>query len=282
MASFTSRQWIAVAGGVIVFASLFYINRKAPAGKDGTPMATGHASQAESFDSLLAQAENEVPASFKSLISKVSSGLSTASQPDKEKILNQLVGIYDSAGAHIPATFFTEKLATLQNTPGIWFEAGDRYYKSADVLTNATRITVLERAKACFNNALKLDTGYTDARVGLAECMVQGQNPMQGIMMLEAIIKKDSNDEKAQIALGEFSIQSGQYPKAIMRFKKVLKIDPSYSDAYLYLAQACENSGDKKSAISYLEKYSTFAKDSVLKNQVNSYIAKLKSDSSGK
>ena len=280
MASFSSRQWIAITGGVVLFASLFFINRKAPPKADASQVQSGgHASQAEAFDSVITQSEAQIPAAIKSRVDRINGAMGASNPQVQAKLLDSIIGIYDSIGAHIPATYYTEKLAGLQNSPGFWFEAGDRYYKSAEVMNNAARGTVLKRAIDCFGNALKIDSNYAEARVGMGECIVvMGTSPMEGIQMIEGVLKKDSNNEKAQIALGEFSIQSAQYPKAIYRFNKVLKIDPTYIEAYLYLAQAYESSGNKNTAISYLKKYSTFAKDTAIKSQVDNYIRKLEND----
>jgi tetratricopeptide (TPR) repeat protein len=280
MATFSSRQWIAITGGVVLFTALFFINRKAPAKVDnGENQSNGHAGQVMGFDSVLIQSQAQIPASIKGRIDKINGALSSASAQEQAKLLDSIIYIYDSIGAHIPATYYTEKVAALENSSSFWFEAGDRYYKSAEILNSAARRTVLERGITCFANALKIDSNYKDAQVGMGECIVaMGTNPMQGIQMIEGVLKKDSNNEKAQIALGEFSIQSAQYPKAIYRFNKVLKIDPTYIEAYLYLAQAYESSGNKNTAISYLKKYSTFAKDTAIKNQVDNYISKLEND----
>jgi tetratricopeptide (TPR) repeat protein len=280
MASFSSRQWIAITGGVVLFTALFFINRKAPAKADnGENQSNGHVGQIMGFDSVLIQSQAQIPSIIKVRIDKISGAVSSANPKEQAQLLDSIIHIYDSIGAHIPATYYTEKIAALENSSGFWFEAGDRYYKSAEILNAAARSTILERGITCFANALKIDSNYKDAQVGMGECIVaMGTNPMQGIQMIEGVLKKDSNNEKAQIALGEFSIQSAQYPKAIYRFNKVLKIDPTYIEAYLYLAQAYESSGNKNTAISYLKKYSTFAKDTAIKNQVDNYISKLEND----
>lgn len=280
MASFSSRQWLAIIAGLILLISLFFINRKSPPKDDsGQSQANGHTGQVQDFNSLLLQAENQVPASVKSRIDGINKVLGTTPQPGQGRYIDSIVNLYDSVGAQIPANYYIEKLAQLQNSASLWFQAGDGYYKAAELMNAAARGSILQRGIACFTNALKIDSNFMDAKVGMGECIVEsGTNPMEGIAMIEGVLKRDSNNEKAQVALGEFSIQSGQYAKAIYRFNRVLKIDPSYIQAYLYLAQAYENSGNKPDAISNLKKYSTFAKDSALKSQVDKYIEKMEND----
>jgi len=282
MASFSWRQWTAITGGAILFTSLFFINRKPPKAETTTPQANGHTVQAVSIDSIFNQAEVQVPALVRERLNNIKGALSGSSPDAQFKLLTSIVRLYDSVGAQLPATFYIEKMAALQNSSDLWCRAGDNYYKCAEIVNPNARDPLLKRAITCYNSALSADSANIDAKIGKGECIVQGGgNPMEGIMMIEGVLKKDSNNEKAQIALGAFSIQSGQFPKAISRFKKVLKIDPSYIEAYLYLAQAYENSGDKSSAVLNLEKYNTFATDSAIKIQVNNYIKKLENDTTG-
>lgn len=284
MATFSWRQWTAISITVLLFTTLFFINRT-PIGKDAEQSGSasnGHTGKSISIDSIFNQAEAQVPVAIKARVNKIKSGINSANDQLKAMLLDSIVDIYDSAGAQIPATYYTEKLATLKNSTDLWYQAGDRYYKCAEVVKSDARIAILERAMACFDNSLKADSNNLAAIVGKGECIVEGAgSPMQGIMMIEGVLKKDSNNEKAQVALGAFSIQSGQNAKAIARFKRVLKIDPSFSEAYLYLAEASENSGDKASAIGYLKKYSTFVRDSSVRNQINGYISKLENDTTG-
>jgi len=136
-----------------------------------------------------------------------------------------------------------------------------------------------EKPEKCFSSSIKIDSNYADAQVGLGECLVDGSNPMQGIMTIEKVLKRDSNNRNAQIALGKFSIRSNQLPKAIYRFNRVLQIDPSYKEAYLYLAQCYEESGNKPEAIANLKKYRIFAPDSAIKADIDKYIKeKLEND----
>ncbi len=57
--------------------------------------------------------------------------------------------------------------------------------------------------------------------------MVNGDNPMQGIVLLKELIEKDSNNVDAQYYLGLFSVKSGQMEKAEQRFQKVLALRPN-------------------------------------------------------
>lgn len=56
--------------------------------------------------------------------------------------------------------------------------------------------------------------------------LVNGENPMEGIMQLRELIQKDSTNVDAQYYLGLFSVKSGQNEKAVDRFEKVLALRP--------------------------------------------------------
>ncbi|HTB06607.1 MAG TPA: tetratricopeptide repeat protein [Bacteroidia bacterium] len=279
MASFSSRQWIAVSAGTVLFISLFFINRKAPAKAADSSQPSAHAGKGVSFEQILADAMMQVSGNQRNDIKKLDDKLAAVSGSDQPPIIKSIINIYDSLGDELPATYYMEKLAAVQSDARLWYHAGDRYYRLIQVVKPDAHDAVLQRALDCFNKSLVIDSTNADARVGAGQCMVQqGQNPMQGIMRIESVLKKDSNNEKAQIALGAFSVQSAQYPKAIYRFNRVLKIDPSYIEAYLYLAETYEGMGNKKEAVFNLEKYCTFVKDTAIKSQVSSYIQKLKGD----
>lgn len=281
MSKFTSRQWIAIAGGILLFSALFFINRKAPPSEN--PMGeqgSAHAGSVVDFDQVIKESEDSIPATEKQLVDRVKSILSNSPDSLHPHLLARLVQILDSIGQPIIAAYYTEKLAALQNSPGLWTHAGQQFYDYSALGKASLKDVLVKQAEQCFSNSVKIDSTYADAQVGLGECLVdEGSNPMKGIMTIENVLKKDSNNRNAQIALGKFSIRSNQLPKAIYRFNRVLQIDPSYKEAYLYLAQSYEESGNKHEAIANLKKYRIFAPDSAIKTEIDKYIKeKLEND----
>lgn len=280
MSSLGKRQWITIAGGAILMASLFFINREPPRkALNIPPMGKDTAAVKMNFDSLVRQSQKELTGWAKVKIDAYIKEMKGANAAIQKQLYDSIIMVYDSTGMQLQANYYLEKEAQLQKSPQEWTRAGEGYYNLSMLMNATVRIVVLNRALNCFAGALALDSSNSDARVGMGQCTVEsGQNPMQGIAMIEGVLRKDSNNFKAQLALGEFSIVSGQYPKAIARFKKILKLSPHYIKAYLYLAQATESSGDKQGAVIYLKKYSTFATDTSLKRQVDEYISKIESE----
>ncbi len=281
MATFSSKHYVAITGGVILFASLFFINRKAPAvtSQGPMPMTGGHAAPTESFDQVLEQAEKQIPVDKQSSIDKMNTALESSNGENRLSILKSLVDVYDSLGAVIPATYYIEKLAAQRNSADLWYKAADRYYNASEIGDQQARAVLIQKALECYKCSNAIDSTNLDTKVGIGKCLVEGSpSPMQGIAVIEGVLKKDSNNINGQLALGELSVQSGQLPKAIYRFHRVLQINPSFSDAYLYLADVYEKQGNNKDAVSSLEKYSTFVSDKKIRVEVNNEIKRLKDD----
>jgi tetratricopeptide (TPR) repeat protein len=98
-------------------------------------------------------------------------------------------------------------------------------------------------------NAMSADQSKLQQAIEL----VNGSNPMQGIMMLREIVAKDSNNVEAQYWLGVFAVQSGQFEKAIPRFEKVISLDPQYLSAYMDLGAVYKEMGQMDVALGLFE-----------------------------
>ncbi|MEO8590222.1 MAG: tetratricopeptide repeat protein [Flavobacteriales bacterium] len=114
------------------------------------------------------------------------------------------------------------------------------------------------------------------ARTAEAVALVQGQEPMRGIMMLREILKEDPNNVEAHWQLGLFSVQSGQYDKAIERFKKVIELDAEgYPDAWFYLGRTYATVDSTELAIANLKKYRTLTQDTAIIHGVDRFLGEL-------
>jgi tetratricopeptide (TPR) repeat protein len=278
MSTFSSRQWVAIAGAIVFFSLLFFINRKAPPAN--TPMQeSAHAGNTMAdFDQIIAASEDSLPPGEKQLEERIKTAMANASDSTHARLLAKLIQVYDSIHQPIISAYYTEKLAAIEKSPILWTHAGQDFYDYSSLSKQGAKDILVSQAEQCFTNSLKIDSNYDDARVGLGECLVDGSNPMQGIMTIESVLRKDSNNRNAQIALGKFSMRSGQFDKAIYRFNRVLAIDPSYKEAYIYLAQSNEERGNKKEAIANLKKYRIFAPDSSIKTEIDNEIERLGND----
>lgn len=108
--------------------------------------------------------------------------------------------------------------------------------------------------------------------------LVQGEAPMQGIMLLREVLEEDSTNILAHFYLGQFSVQSGQLDKAKSRFAKVLELDQNneYPSAHFYLGNIYSSEGAYLEAIESFEKYKTVVEDTVVLNGLNKLIKEIK------
>ncbi len=115
------------------------------------------------------------------------------------------------------------------------------------------------------------------ARTAEAVALVNGQDPMRGIMMLREILQDDPANVEAHWQLGLFSVQSGQYDKALDRFRKVLELDPdNYPDAWFYMGRTYATLDSIDQAVASLNKYRTLTQDTAIINGVDRFLLELK------
>lgn len=283
MATFSSRQWLAILASVLLLVSFFLINRKPPATEaNKPPIASGHTGAqpaAMDFGVLLDEAKKQVPAEQQPAISQLEAELSGDTGEARVATLKALINAYDTVGDIIPATYYAEKLAEMRNSADLWYKAADRYYSASEIGDESARLTLVQKASQCYTNSYRIDSTNLDTKVGIGKCLVElSPAPMQGIGIIKEVVKQDSNNLQAQLALGELSIQSSQFPNALYRYKRVLQIKPSYGEAYLSLAYIYQKTGNKQEEINNLEKYSTFVPDKKSREEVIEQIKKLKND----
>ena len=60
----------------------------------------------------------------------------------------------------------------------------------------------------------------------------EGDNPMEGVMMLREILEEDPDNLDAIYAMGMLSMQSGQYEKAVQRFTRIIELAPDQIETY--------------------------------------------------
>lgn len=117
------------------------------------------------------------------------------------------------------------------------------------------------------------------ARMVEAIALVQGQEPMRGIMMLREIVQEDPTNAEAHWHLGLFSVQSGQWDKALDRFKKVKELDEKgFPDVWFYLGRTYATLDSTDQAIACFTKYKTLTQDTAILNGVDRFLIELKNN----
>ncbi|NND93948.1 MAG: tetratricopeptide repeat protein [Flavobacteriales bacterium] len=127
------------------------------------------------------------------------------------------------------------------------------------------------------DSALATQSYAVDDEVQEALEMVQGEQPMQGILKLRSILEKDPENIDAAWNLGRFSIETGQFENAIKRFEQLLIYDENdkYLDTYIYLGHAYEQTGDVVKAKMNYERFLESESEPQLMEEVRKRIAGL-------
>jgi tetratricopeptide (TPR) repeat protein len=162
-------------------------------------------------------------------------------------------------------------------------------------------------------NSLEADT--TLSPVDQAVAMVNGPNPMEGVMMLRELAESDPPNIDAVVWLGLFSVQSGQIDKARERFSQVLSLEPGHFESTFQLAlldmeekqydraiagfEACMDSdptfhsgmffiarcydfqGEQEAALSRYHAFLPYASDTAVTASVEAFIQRLESGKPG-
>jgi tetratricopeptide (TPR) repeat protein len=195
-------------------------------------------------------------------------------------LYDSLIQYLGFSGKYVLAAVYAEEKAKHNNGSGTdWMNAGERYRSAASFQKHEDHLpAIFAAAIACFDEALKLEPGNLDAKVGKGISMVDDglHNPMDGITILKEVEAADSNHINVQLALADFAVRSEQYDKAIERYSRVLKLKPEYYAIHLSLAELFSVQYDTANVIVHLEAYSAITDDPVMKAEIDQEIANLK------
>ncbi|HWB64701.1 MAG TPA: tetratricopeptide repeat protein [Chitinophagales bacterium] len=272
------NQIIAISAcAVLLLVMYLFGNTKKPKPADDTAteqQQEGHAQPAAGGESLnIMEYINGVNAQItdKAIGQKINE---LTDQKDYKGLMAQ----YTKLDKPLAVAYYSVQEAKHQNRAPIYISAGDY---NAMLMQSApddkARKFLGNNVLECYKSAVELDTGNTDYKIRLAGAYLEdGGQPMQGVMMLLDIVKKDSNNVDAQLMLGRFGLISGQFDKAIARFEKILYLQPQNSEAMFLLAQAYVSKGEKQKAIELLEKCSKLVKEADAKKEIEKEIESLK------
>jgi tetratricopeptide (TPR) repeat protein len=187
--------------------------------------------------------------------------------------------LYDSLQQPLAAAVFRGKAAEKSGSDSLLLVAGDGFYDLLSFIKDKSiRLFVAQEAMSYYQKASDLDTAAGLPKVKMAAAFMDGlEQPMQGVMLLLDVIKKDSNNIDANLLLGKYGIISGQYGKAIARLEKVVSLQPENSEALFMLGEAYLNSGNQDKGIKCFEQSKKHVGSRELKEAIDSYIRQVKS-----
>jgi tetratricopeptide (TPR) repeat protein len=278
MQSIKKSQWLILLAIIIIMTALLTLDLKPPGTGNGMMAGAAENKSATadiSMDTEMATAKKSFADNTNKMILQLENELSELSGNEKELKIKELAEVYANNNQFtVAALYYLSGSADDANEYILAAEAFRKAYKNN---SDSSKIPVLiEKATTCFQSALEKDPSNLDAKSGLGSCIVDaGQNPMQGIQLLLAVVKVDSLNLNANLNLGLFSMKSGQFDKAIKRFETVAKLKPS-AEIYGMLADAYEQTGNNEAAIAALKKAKAYIIDKDILVNIDNYIKNLK------
>lgn len=231
-----------------------------------------------SIAEISATAKNLVSNASSKEISALENTFASAKGAEKLAQAQKLAQKWDDLEQAAPSALYLEVVANEESSLGNWLNAGNRFLKAFDNTQDSLlKPNMLQKANNAFTKALAIDSASLDAKTGLGITIVNGLGaPMQGIAMLQEVVKADPKNLKANMNLGIFAIKSGQFDKAIVRFNNIISQIKATPDAYFYLATAYESLDQNKEAIDAYLNSKKLAANPTLSSFIDKRIAELK------
>ena len=278
MQSIKKTQWLILLAIIIIMTALLTLDLKPPGTGNGMRAGAAENKSATadiSMDTEIATAKKGFADNTNKMILQLEKELSDLSGNEKELKIKELAEVYANNNQFtVAALYYLSGSADDANEYILAAEAFRKAYKN--ISDSSLMPTLIEKATTCCQSALEKDPNNLDAKSGLGSCIVDaGQNPMQGIQLLLAVVKVDSLNLNANLNLGLFSMKSGQFDKAIKRFETVAKLKPN-AEIYGMLADAYEQTGNNEAAIAALKKAKAYIIDKDILVNIDNYIKNLK------
>ena len=278
MQSIKKTQWLILLAIIIIMTALLTLDLKPPGTGNGMRAGAAENKSATAdinMDTEIATAKKGFADNTNKMILQLEKELSDLSGNEKELKIKELAEVYANNNQFtVAALYYLSGSADDAKEYILAAEAFRKAYKNTS--DSSLMPTLIEKATTCFQSALEKDPNNLDAKSGLGSCIVDaGQNPMQGIQLLLAVVKVDSLNLNANLNLGLFSMKSGQFDKAIKRFETVAKLKPN-AEIYGMLADAYEQTGNNEAAIAALKKAKAYIIDKDILVNIDNYIKNLK------
>jgi tetratricopeptide (TPR) repeat protein len=144
--------------------------------------------------------------------------------------------------------------------------AGKQTSAEQESVMQAHRLTSLARQLAARNytslalkryrQALDLDNTYTEARVGVARCLIKLNLISDALEELQKILQNNPEDIEANLVMSQIEIIQG--PDGIaagkLRLQQILTVNPDHPEANYLMGTACEAQGQMDHALNYYKK----------------------------
>ncbi len=278
-----TKQIIAVSAVLLLMGILLaqpikgLVDKEADAQPTAGVVDNAEAANQVNLETVSAIAKQGLNASLVKQIEDLETQLSESNDPSaRMSVLKQLATRWDDVEKKAPLGFVSEAIAELDPSFKNWETAGDAFSSAYENLQDTMVAPVLVmHAHDAYQKALELEPSSLDAKTGLGSAIVSGAGaPMQGIALLQEVVREDPKNVRANMKLGLFSMQSRQFDRAIERFKTVVDQEPS-AEAWFYLATSYENIGLKADAVKAFQQSKLIAADPSLSQFIDRKVEEL-------
>lgn len=254
-----NSQLVLITSGIILFSLLFIFGKTVPK-KDKPAEDQPVAAQSLSISTILKDYKSKLKDYQADYITKLENSVVRGDVKEQQiHVYHQLARFWkDSIQAFEPYAWYTAEASKLENSEkSLTFAAHLLESRLLDEGNPALQTWLATNAKVLFEKALELNPANDSSKIGLGACYIFGNisdNPMQGILPITEITKKNPDNLYAQKVLALGGIKTGQFDKAIERLNIILKKEPANMEIIFRLAEAYERKGDKESAIAQYRK----------------------------
>jgi tetratricopeptide (TPR) repeat protein len=252
-------QLVLITSGIILFSLLFIFGNNVSK-KDKPAEDQPVAAQSLSISTILKDYKTRLKDYQVHYLTQLENSAVRGDVKEQQiHVYHQLARFWkDSIQAFEPYAYYTAEASKLENSEkSLTFAAHLLESRLLEVENPALQTWLATNAKVLFEKALELNPANDSSKIGLGACYIFGNisdNPMQGILPITEITKRNPDNLYAQKVLALGGIKTGQFDKAIERMNIILKKEPANMEIIFRLAEAYERKGDKESAIAQYRK----------------------------
>ena len=250
----SGKQIAAVTAAVVLVLVLFMLPQVVVK-KAAAPVADDLSHANPLRDSLasagmVAKAVPPLPDSVLKQVADEKVALKAASTPSARALkAESIASKYRKAGHYDSSAVYFNAAADLNPDPENFLASGDAWFEAASVAGSLSeKGAFVAKARSRYQQAQKVTSFATEAKVKLALTYVESENPMQAIAMLREVLNEEPDNKSAILQLGLLSMRSGQYSKAVARFERLIELDSTNEQARFYLGQSLKETGNKPEA----------------------------------
>src|SRR5690606_25844659 len=140
----------------------------------------------------------------------------------------------------------------------------------------ARQTTFAAKTQEYYGKVLDAQPGNLDVKTRLAMTYIAPGTAMQGINILQEVLKANPKHEAALFNMGMLSIQSGQYGRAVERLRSLIAVNPEHLQGQLLLGVALMENGETEAARQQFAKVKGMSNDPAVQATIDSYLKDLK------